>query len=270
MTEAPDQWLSRVPATGGADDAGAVLREWRLRNGQTQGCVAALLHTTQQHLSQMEKGVRPLSLDQRRTIVAELGIPPEDLGLSGGQVRHTVSSDGASPEISASRLQWRAQRRWLNKHRSELARLAVDLYPEEQRIPRAPLIAPPEWLPPAPVDLRSIRLSLDESEHRIAVDGSEAESASVRPLRLADTRFDSYTSAIKHLDPPQLFESRPSYRLLGAHPPRASSTSDSPRTSTSSTSPRRSGTRSPPCAWTTPPCSPRRVTSCAAGSRSGS
>jgi hypothetical protein len=27
--------------------------------------------------------------------------------------------------------------------------------------------------------------------------------------------FDSYTSAIRHLDPPRLFESRPSYRLLG-------------------------------------------------------
>jgi len=28
------------------------------------------------------------------------------------------------------------------------------------------------------------------------------------------TRFDRYTSAIKHLSPPALFESRPSYRLL--------------------------------------------------------
>ncbi len=35
-----------------------------------------------------------------------------------------------------------------------------------------------------------------------------------RPLRSTGVRFDRYTAAVKHLDPPQLFESRPSYRLL--------------------------------------------------------
>jgi hypothetical protein len=37
----------------------------------------------------------------------------------------------------------------------------------------------------------------------------------VRPLRSPDLYFDRYTSAIRHLDPPRLFESRPSYRLAG-------------------------------------------------------
>jgi transcriptional regulator with XRE-family HTH domain len=45
------------------------------------------LNTTQQHLSQIEKGIRPLSLEQRQQIVAELGIPAEELGLSSGQAR---------------------------------------------------------------------------------------------------------------------------------------------------------------------------------------
>lgn len=218
MSDTQDRWLSPREQTADADDAGAVLRTWRLWNRQTQAGVAAVLQTTQQHLSQIETGLRPLSFDQRRTIVAELGVPAEELGLSGGQVRHVVSSDGASPEIAASRLEWRAQRRWLNRHRFELARLAVDLYPEENRVPRAPLITRPNWLPAKPVELRSLRVALDETEHRTAVDGSEPESARVRPLRVADARFDRYTSAIKHLDPPQLFESRPSYRLLGGSP----------------------------------------------------
>lgn len=218
MNEAPERWLARGEVASGGDDAGMVLRAWRLRNRQTQANVAALLNTTQQHLSQIEKGLRPLSFDQRRTVVAELGIPAEELGLYGGQARHIVSSDSASPEIAASRVEWRAQRRWLNKHRSELGRLAVGLYPAEQRIPRTPLIAPADWLPGAPMELRSLRLSLDEAQHRTALDGSECESARVRPLRVADARFDHYTSAIKHLDPPQLFESRPSYRLLGGSP----------------------------------------------------
>jgi transcriptional regulator with XRE-family HTH domain len=218
VAEHPDRWLpNRMQATNG-DDAGTVLRAWRHRNRQTQAMVADLLGTTQQHLSQIEKGLRPLSIEQRRTIVAELGIPAEELGLSSSQAGHLVSSDQASPEISASRVEWRAQRRWLNKHRSELARLAVDLYPDRLRIPRSPLIAHPGWLPPEPVELRTLRLSLDEFEHRTDVDGSEPESADVRPLRVAGTRFDHYTSAIKHLDPPRLFESRPSYRLLGGSP----------------------------------------------------
>jgi len=48
------------------------------------------------------------------------------------------------------------------------------------------------------------------------VDGSEPESGATRPLRTAGMRFERYSSAIKCLSPPALFESRPSYRLLGA------------------------------------------------------
>ncbi|MEV1292757.1 helix-turn-helix transcriptional regulator [Pseudonocardia sp. NPDC049635] len=218
MTDTADGWLSR-PGTGAAtDDAGAVLRAWRLRHRHTQGHVADLLGTSQQHLSQIEKGTRPLSLEQRRQIVAELGIAPEELGLSSGQTRGVVAGDDASPEIATNRAQWRAERRWLNQHRSDLARLAVELYPDEHRIPRAPLIAAPEWLPSEPVPLHTIALSLDETEPPCAVDGSEPESARTRPLRIADTRFEHYTAAIKHLDRPALFESRPSYRLLDGSP----------------------------------------------------
>src|SRR4051794_32521443 len=75
MSDGTEGWLRRLETDVAADDAGAVLRAWRTRHRQTQGRVAALLGTTQQHLSQIEKGIRPLSLDQRRTVVAELGIP---------------------------------------------------------------------------------------------------------------------------------------------------------------------------------------------------
>jgi transcriptional regulator with XRE-family HTH domain len=213
--EISEQWLRRGETATTSDDAGAVLRAWRATNRQSQTAVAELLNTTQQHLSQIEKGTRPLSLEQRRTIVAELGIPAEELGLSTGQTRHLASSDGASQEIAASRMEWRRQRRWLNNHRSELAQLAVGLYPAEQRVPRTPLIAPAEWLPAAPIELGAISLDLDERPQRTAVDGSEPESKPTRPLRSVTARFDHYTSAVKHLDPPQLFDSRPSYRLLG-------------------------------------------------------
>jgi hypothetical protein len=66
-----------------------------------------------------------------------------------------------------------------------------------------------------PLRIDELRLSLDESEQLTSITGREAETLQVRPLRTDDEHFDSYTAAVKHLDPPQLFESRPSYRYLG-------------------------------------------------------
>src|SRR5690606_31024792 len=46
--------------------------------------------------------------------------------------------------------------------------------------------------------------------------GVEPETNVARPLRLPGRQYDRYTSAIRYLDPPTLFENRPSYQLLGA------------------------------------------------------
>ncbi|MGH3930627.1 MAG: helix-turn-helix domain-containing protein, partial [Pseudonocardiaceae bacterium] len=213
MSEADSGWLQRdrEPAT---DDAGAVLLAWRVTAGRTQTGVASVLGTTQQHLSQIETGQRPVSLELRRKIVAELGIAAEDLGLSSGYARKLVSRDNASPQIAASRLNWRDERRWLNQHRRELGTLAVRLYPVEYRLPQTTVIAPAEWLPSKPVELGSLALRLDETPQTVGVDGSEPESEATRPLRTAGLRFERYTSAIKHLSPPTLFWNSPSYRLL--------------------------------------------------------
>lgn len=127
-----------------------------------------------------------------------------------------MSRDDASSEIGTSQLRWRNERRWLNQHRSELAKLAVQLYPAEHRVSGTALLAHPEWLAAEPVELGSLALRLDEGPQTAEVDGSEPESEATRPLRTAGARFERYTSAIKHLSPPALFESRPSYRLLGA------------------------------------------------------
>jgi transcriptional regulator with XRE-family HTH domain len=204
-------WLSRAHLTGSdGDDVGAVLRAYRLASGRSQAKLAAALDMTQQNLSQLEAGRSP-SIEQRRKIVEVLGLAPEDLGLASRPAQGLAADDQAVAESCA---RWRAERRWLNHHRSELARLAVELYPDEWRMPRTPLIAAPDWSASEPVELRSLGLDLDESPHPITVNGSEPQSAAVRPLRSTGVRFDRYTAAVKHLDPPQLFESRPSYRLL--------------------------------------------------------
>ncbi|MBV9143813.1 MAG: helix-turn-helix transcriptional regulator [Pseudonocardiales bacterium] len=213
--EPEDGWLRRDGAAA-VDDAGSVVLAWRMAAGRTQTDVASRLGTTQQHLSQIETGQRPVTLELRRRLVTELGIAAEDLGLSSGCARKLVSRDDASPQIAASRLRWREERHWLNQHRRELGALVARLYPVEYRLPHTTVIAPVEWLLSEPVELGSLALRLDEAPRTVGVDGSEPESAATRPLRTAGVRFERYTSAIKHLSPPTLFWNSPSYRLLDA------------------------------------------------------
>jgi transcriptional regulator with XRE-family HTH domain len=207
-------WLRRGDDGKPIDNAGEVIREYRLASGQSQAAVASAAELTQQALSFIEQGKRPASIEQRRLFAKLLGIPLENLGLSSRGPRPPVAPDNASPEIAASRARWRAQRHWLNHHRSELAQLAVQLYPKDHQVPRTPLIARPDWIPAEPVDMRTIHLELDEGPQTAAVTGEEAETLPVRPLRSVDVPFNCYASTIKHLNPPALFESRPSYRLL--------------------------------------------------------
>jgi transcriptional regulator with XRE-family HTH domain len=206
-------WIDRVAdATG--DDAGPTLREWRRSTKTSQVEAARRLGMTQQNLSQIETGRHPMSHELRRRAVDELGIEPSDLGLSAG--RYQAPDYDQPDEVRESQARWRFERRWLNQHRSRLATLAAALYPPEHRLPGTPLIASPEWMPDKPVDLRSVGLTLDEHPQPVTVDGSEPETIPNRPLCKPQTRFPSYTAAVKHVDPPRLFESRPSYRLLTA------------------------------------------------------
>ncbi|HKR48218.1 MAG TPA: helix-turn-helix transcriptional regulator [Pseudonocardiaceae bacterium] len=203
------EWFSR-PTGVLADDTGAAVRAWRASTGSSQTETARLLGMTQQNLSQIENGRQTMSYAQRQRAVSVLGISAEDLGLSPGRPRTELDA-----AVAIDQARWRQERRWLNQHRSELARLAVGLYPAEHQVPGTPLIAGPGWIPDEPADLRSLRLTLDEQPHTVAIDGCEAETLRTRPLCAPSQWFDSYTSAVRHLDPPRLFESRPSYRLLG-------------------------------------------------------
>jgi transcriptional regulator with XRE-family HTH domain len=210
-SSAAGEWLSR-PTGLPADGSGVVLRAWRASAGRSQAETAGLLGMTQQNFSQIENGRQVMSYEQRQRAVSVLGISPEDLGLSPGRSRAEV--DGA---VAVDQARWRQERRWLNQHRSELAQLAAELYPAEHQVPGTALIAGPGWIPDEPVELRSLRLTLDEQPHAVVIDGSEAETLPTRPLCTPGQRFDRYTSTIRHLDPPRLFESRPSYRLLSGH-----------------------------------------------------
>jgi transcriptional regulator with XRE-family HTH domain len=230
MPDSPTAWLwprsENEPAA--LHRLGVVLREYREANHLSQDALADLLQVDQTYISKIEQGRRKIrDIGFLLQIARVLGIPPADLGLSNELMTDTAEpsrphqpGDASRRLTSAQELvlsdqtDWRAVRRYLNHHRSALAELAVGLYPANQRIRRTTLIAPPSWLPAEPVDLADITMTWVSDAPAPKVTGAEPETRALRPLRVPGRQFDRYTAAFRYLDPPSLFENRPSYRLL--------------------------------------------------------
>lgn len=197
-----------------------VLREYRRSNGLNQADLAQLLNLDQSYVSKIETGQRQVrDLEMLVRIAQQLNISPSELGISNDLLQ-PVSAPATSvlvgdvDQVDVSQREWRRMRRYLNRHRGDLARLAAGLYRREARIGDVPFIARREWMPAAPVRLENIRLEWTTNPGPISVTGTEPEAAHVLPLRAPGRRFDRYTSAIRYLDRPALFENRASYRLL--------------------------------------------------------
>jgi hypothetical protein len=149
--------------------------------------------------------------------------PPEHLwfGLAGDS---SAASETRLPNVCpgavvdspvfVSQHQWQAVRGYLNRHRAELAEAAVGLYQPAIRLRGTPLLARADWIARRPVRLEDIELEWVDSPPRVAIDGSEPEAHGVLPLRTTRYSYDRYTSAIRYVDAPTVFENRPSYRLL--------------------------------------------------------
>jgi transcriptional regulator with XRE-family HTH domain len=205
---------------------GEVLREYRAAHHLTQAALADLLGVDQTYVSMIERGrrtIRDIGFLLRVSRVLE--IAPADLGLSNELMITSLAGPGQDASagwpvqlgepVVRSQDEWRNVRRYLNHHRNELARLAASLYPPEFRVKGTPLIAAPSWLPAEPVDLTGIDLAWIPHAPPPRVTGTEPETQPVRPMRVPGQQYDRYTSAVRYLDPPSMFENRPSYRLLG-------------------------------------------------------
>lgn len=123
-----------------------------------------------------------------------------------------------SPDVAVTESQeeWRTVRRYLIQNRGELAERAVRLYDPEWRLGHTPTLSLPSWLPSSPVPIDAVTLEWVAHPPRPIITGQEAELRPVLPLRTPRHAFPQYTSAIRYLSPPSLFENRPSYRLLDA------------------------------------------------------
>jgi hypothetical protein len=74
----------------------------------------------------------------------------------------------------------------------------------------------PEWMPARPIELGNVVLDWTDEPPAVLIDGTEPEAQAQCPLRTPVHRYARYTSAVRYVDSPTLFENRPSFRLLDA------------------------------------------------------
>jgi hypothetical protein len=119
-----------------------------------------------------------------------------------------------SAEVTASQAHWREARRYLNAHRHELSQSAArHLYAGHLRVGATDLLTSPDWTPAVPIPLEAVSLAWTETAPAPQIDGTEPETAHIRPLRNEKQRFPTYAAAMGELAKPGLFEDRPCYRL---------------------------------------------------------
>lgn len=221
--QADQSWLSPTSPTEVELNTGLladVLREYRQSHALNQAELAQLLSLDQSYISKIETGKRQVQdLETLLQIANRLNLAPTEVGLSKDLVQPVSAPAtkvlvGEVDPVESSQSDWRRLRRHLNRHRGELAHAAAGLYRPEARIGSAPFLAKREWIPRAPIRLEDVSLEWTEEPLPVTVTGTEPEAAAVLPLRTRGRRFDRYTSAIRYLDRPSLFENRASYRLL--------------------------------------------------------
>ncbi|MFB9691265.1 helix-turn-helix domain-containing protein [Amycolatopsis plumensis] len=216
-------WLSsRVAAEFELDTSliAEALKSFRKARSLTQADLAQMLSIDQSYLSKIENQKRKIfDIELILRIATQLDIDPEELGIA-----RTILEPVKPPSKSAlvgqvdpvveSQNSWRRARRYLNKNRGGLAQAAKSLYSADARIGDSPLLALKKWIPAEPIDLSEISLNWSDSVAPLAVTGAEPEAHPLLPLSGPGRRFGRYTTAIKYLDPPALFENRSSYRML--------------------------------------------------------
>ncbi|WP_019807351.1 helix-turn-helix domain-containing protein [Saccharomonospora halophila] len=215
-------WLSRRTDDTELDTGflANVLHEYRRSYGLNQADLAEMLSLDQSYVSKIETGQRQVRDMRTMLHIAErLGIPPAQMGLSNAAlspVSPPSRSGPVDPTDPARRSQhtWRRVRRHLNHNRRSFATLSGALYRAAFPTGNSTFLTRAEWMPSEPLPLDSIRLAWDPVPGRSTpITGTEPEAHHTLPLRAPGRRFDRYTSAVRYLDRPALFENRPSYRL---------------------------------------------------------
>lgn len=199
------------------------LRELREARGLTQQDVADRIgvSTTADRVSRWEAGKNRPVPSSARKLAAVFGVSIADLELPPPAAPATRPVDDGEdfyvtdldPRVQASHDQWRATRASLNGNRHRLAQTAAGLY-GPVRLGDTGLIAGAGWIPDGPVDLRDVDLVERSDAPPPLLDGTEPQSALVRPMRSLVEPYARYTQAIRDLNQPRLFENRMCWRLV--------------------------------------------------------
>ncbi|MBB5871157.1 transcriptional regulator with XRE-family HTH domain [Allocatelliglobosispora scoriae] len=182
---------------------------------------------TSNAVSRWERGYATPSPLYRRLLAEVFSVTVDELGLHlHREEPKTVRPEPAKyayaevedvdldPRVVHSQDAWRRTRRAMNAQRPGLTQLAAQVYDSSVRLGRTGLLTAPGWLPDEPVDLADIELTYDAAPPEPAINGTEQESDNVRPRSNLTRHYPRYTQAVRDLDPPRLFESRPCWRML--------------------------------------------------------
>lgn len=153
----------------------------------------------------------------REAELAEARARAERFRHEGSEALHLPCSlplPSSDAVVAASQAEWCAVRSYLIRRRTQLTKQAVRLYDPAWRLRHTPALALPSWLPSRPLPIEAVTLEWVPHPPRPVITGHEVELRPVLPLHAPGHAFPQYTSAIRYLSPPSLFENRPSYRLL--------------------------------------------------------
>jgi transcriptional regulator with XRE-family HTH domain len=174
-----------------------------------------------------ERGKNTPGIPRQRILADLFGVTVDDLGIHADQANQANQPEpdplafldeetaipAEDPRVTHSREQWVRTRQALNIHRRSLTALAAGTYPEAARLGDTGLISGPGWIPDVPVRLDAIHLTHDPQAPAPRLDGTEPESAHVRPLCTITKPYGRYTAAIRDLAKPKLFENRSAWRM---------------------------------------------------------
>ncbi|GAA3243060.1 helix-turn-helix transcriptional regulator [Dactylosporangium siamense] len=200
------------------------IRQHREAAGYTQAELAELLQVDANSVSRWELGKVAPYLSQQRRLAEVFGVAITDLGIKG-----RTAAEPAAPSqfafleevpiapidrrVAASQEQWLRTRRALNKRRAALTEAAARVYGDAARVAGTTLLSRPGWLPDVPIDLDAVDLHYDDAPVP-QVDGTEPETAHIRPLADLARAYPRYTIAIQDIARPRLFQNRLSWRPL--------------------------------------------------------
>ncbi|MDO3686167.1 hypothetical protein [Micromonospora sp. C28ISP2-4] len=154
--------------------------------------------------------------------------PAVGLAALGVSFFYNLRPAASERRVKRSRDEFVQQRERMNGSRLRLAQQAAEIHLRANknlfRVAGSTLLAEERWLIDTPIKLTDIECRWNPSE--FDTDQAIADSARrILPLRVPGRRFDSYSSAMAALCPPDIFRNQPSYRMTGidltADPPRA-------------------------------------------------